>query len=105
MISLLDRMVVFGYHVRTSKYSRTYGGAMKTLTPTELRANIYQLLDEVLNTGVPLEIKKGDRKLRIIPVEKVDKFQNLVPRPGVIAGDPEELVQIRWENEVNLDLP
>jgi prevent-host-death family protein len=78
---------------------------MKTVTPTELRANIYQLLDEVLNTGIPLEIKKGDKKLRIVPVEKWDKFQNLIARPEAIAGDPEALVEINWENEVDLDLP
>lgn len=78
---------------------------MKTVTPTELRANIYNLLEEVLDTGVPLEIKKGDKKLRIVPVEKVDKLQHLPSRPEVIEGDPEELVEIGWENEVNLDLP
>ena len=78
---------------------------MKTVTPTELRTNIYNLLDEVLSTGLPLEIKKGDRSLRIVPVEKVDKLQNLVSQPHVILGDPEELVEIGWEDEVNLDLP
>jgi prevent-host-death family protein len=78
---------------------------MKTVTPTELRANIYKLLDEVLSTGVPLEIKKGAKKLRIVPVGKADKLQNLIARPGVIAGDPEGLVEISWENEVKLDLP
>lgn len=78
---------------------------MKTVTPTELRANIYHLLDEVLDTGVPLEIKKGDKKLRIVPVEKVDKLQNLTLKPEVIEGDPEELVAISWEDQVNLDLP
>ena len=78
---------------------------MKTVTPTELRANIYQLLDEVLETGVPLEVKKGDRLLRIAPVERVDKFQNLVERADVIVGDPDDLVLIHWEREVNLDLP
>jgi hypothetical protein len=78
---------------------------MKTVTPTELRANIYKLLQEVLNTGVPLEIKKGHKKLRIVPVEKGNKLQNLIARSEVIAGDPEELVKISWENEVNLDLP
>ncbi|MCD4722632.1 MAG: type II toxin-antitoxin system Phd/YefM family antitoxin [Desulfobacula sp.] len=30
---------------------------MKTITVTELRGNIYNLLDEVLNTGIPLEIR------------------------------------------------
>jgi len=78
---------------------------VKLITPTELRANLYRLLDEVLISGVPLEIKKGDRKLRITPVEKVDKFQNLISRPNVIRGDPEDLVLISWEHEVSLDLP
>ncbi|MBX2999638.1 MAG: type II toxin-antitoxin system Phd/YefM family antitoxin [Caldilineaceae bacterium] len=78
---------------------------MKTVTPTELRANIYNLLDEVLETGLPVEIKKGERRLRIVPVEKVDKFQNLVARPAVIQGDPEDLISIQWEDEVKLDLP
>jgi len=78
---------------------------MKTITPTELRANIYKLLDEVLRTGLPIEIKKGNRRLRLIPVEKNDKFQNLVSRPDVIQGDPDDLVALSWEEEVTLDLP
>lgn len=78
---------------------------MKTVTPTELRGNIYNLLEEVLNTKIPIEINKGGRKLRIIPVEKGDKFQNLIARADVIEGDPETLVDIHWENEVHLDLP
>jgi len=78
---------------------------MKTVTQTQLRADVYNLLDEVLKTGIPLEIKKGNKKLRIVPVEKVDKLQNLVPRPQVIIGDPDELVELSWEGEVDLDLP
>jgi hypothetical protein len=78
---------------------------MKSITPTELRANIYQLLDEVLKTGVPLKIRKGDRTLTIWPDEKKDKLQNLVDRPHAIQGDPEDLAHISWENEVSLDLP
>lgn len=78
---------------------------MKTVTPTELRANIYNLLEEVLTTGVPIEIKKGTQKLRIVPVDKVDKLQNLVVRPNVIQGDPQDLPDIHWEGVVQLDLP
>ncbi len=78
---------------------------MKTVSATELRTNIYQLLDEVLHSGLPIEVKRGERKLRIVPVEKADKFQNLVYRPDVIQGDPEELVTLSWEAEVSLDLP
>ncbi|NOY69750.1 MAG: type II toxin-antitoxin system Phd/YefM family antitoxin [Deltaproteobacteria bacterium] len=78
---------------------------MKTITITELRGNIYRLLDEVLNTGVPIEINKAGKKLRIVPVDKVDKLQNLESRPDVINGNPDDLVSISWEKEVNLDLP
>ena len=78
---------------------------MKKVTATELRANIYKLLDEVLATGAPLEIKKGDKRLRIVPVEKADKLQNLVARPEIIQGDPDDLVNISWEDEVVRDLP
>ncbi|MDZ7333268.1 MAG: type II toxin-antitoxin system Phd/YefM family antitoxin [candidate division KSB1 bacterium] len=78
---------------------------MKTISVTELRGNIYKILDEVLNTGIPIEINKGGKKLKIIPAEKVDKLQNLVSRPYVINGDPDDLVDISWEKEVNLDLP
>jgi prevent-host-death family protein len=78
---------------------------MKTVTPTQLRADIYNLLDEVLETGIPIEIRKGNKKLKIVPLESTDKFKNLIPRPEVITGDPEALVDISWEEEVNLDLP
>lgn len=75
---------------------------MKTVTTTELRANIYNLLEEVLATGIALEVKKGDRKLRIVPVEKPHKLDNLIARPETLQGDPDDLVSMQWE--VNLDL-
>ncbi len=75
---------------------------MKTISVTELRNNIYNLLEEVLTTGVPLEVKKGKRKLRIAPVEPVDKFADMEFQPDVINGDPEELVHIEWEYDIDL---
>lgn len=78
---------------------------MKSISVTELRGNIYKLLDEVLNTGVPIEIIRKGKKLTITPEENVDKLQNLISRPNVIKGNPEDLVNIHWEKEVNLDLP
>lgn len=78
---------------------------MKSVTPTQLRADIYNLLDEVLETGIPLEIRKGDKKLKIIPLEPVNKLNNLISRPEVINGNPEDLVNISWEDALNLDLP
>jgi prevent-host-death family protein len=78
---------------------------MKAITVTELRGNIYKLLDEVLRTGIPIEVKKGGKKLRIVPAEPSSKLQNLISRPDVINGNPEDIVHMTWEKEVHLDLP
>jgi prevent-host-death family protein len=78
---------------------------MKSVTSSKLQNNLDQLLDEILNTGTPLEVKRNGKRLRIIPVETVDKLQKLIHRPEAIIGDPDELVQISWEQETNLDLP
>jgi len=78
---------------------------MKSVTSSKLHNNLDQLLDEILNTGTPLEIERNGKRLRIIPVKTVDKLQKLIHRPEAIMGDPDELVQISWEQETNLDLP
>jgi len=78
---------------------------MIAVTPTELRSNIYKLLDEVLRTGIPIEVNKGEKTLRIVPVEKPSKLNNLQLRPDVIQGNPDNLVEVCWQEEVNLDLP
>ncbi|MEA3286624.1 MAG: type II toxin-antitoxin system Phd/YefM family antitoxin [Candidatus Marinimicrobia bacterium] len=78
---------------------------MKTITPTELRSNIYNLLDEILSTGIPIEVNKGGEKLRIVPIGKVDKLKNLISRDGVINGDSDDLAGVSWEKELSLDLP
>ncbi|CAD5924406.1 type II toxin-antitoxin system Phd/YefM family antitoxin [Planktothrix agardhii] len=53
---------------------------MKSVTPKELRGNLENLLDEILRTGIPLEIDRGGKRLCIVPVEKLEKLQNLVYR-------------------------
>lgn len=35
------------------------------ITASQLRQDVYRLLDHVLETGVPLEIERGGRRLRI----------------------------------------
>ena len=70
-----------------------------TVTASELRQNVYRLLDEVLTTGEPLEIERGGRRLRIIPVDAPAKLSRLSPHPGTIVGDPEEFVHLDWSSE------
>jgi prevent-host-death family protein len=68
------------------------------VTISTLRQNIYQLLDKVLETGIPMEVKRKGKILRIMPPEKADKLKNLKKR-DVINCDPEELVNIDWSSE------
>jgi antitoxin (DNA-binding transcriptional repressor) of toxin-antitoxin stability system len=61
------------------------------ITASELRQNIYRLLDQVLETGVPLEITRGDSMVRIVPVVAPRKLAQL-PMRNLFACDPDELV-------------
>jgi hypothetical protein len=77
------------------------------LTASKLRANVYRLLDEVLETGRPLEIERNGQVLVISPKEekkkKGSKLDNLPQRPGYIIGDPDELIHMDWSSEWNPD--
>jgi prevent-host-death family protein len=68
------------------------------VTVSELRQNIYRLLDQVLDTGVPLEIERKGKKLRIAPEEPRDKLDNL-KRRDCLVGDPEDIVHMDWSKE------
>ena len=72
---------------------------MKSVTSSKLQNNLDQLLDEILNTGKPLEIERNGKRLIISPVETVDKLQKLIYRPQAIIGDPDDLVQISWKRQ------
>lgn len=77
----------------------------KSITPSKLRQNIYRILDEILQTGIPVEIERKGKKLRIQPVEAVNKLDNLVERP-YLKVDPEEIVHLDWSQEWKFhDLP
>lgn len=65
------------------------------MTASQLRQNIYRLLDQVLDTGVPLEVERKGRKLRIVPEAPRDKLDNL-ERRDCLVGDPEDIVHVDW---------
>ena len=66
------------------------------VTASELRQNVYKLLDQVLETGLPLEIERHGRRLRVIAVEAAPKLDQLIGHENFIVGDPEEFVHIDW---------
>lgn len=64
-----------------------------------LRENIYRLLDQVLETGIPLEIERRGKKLRIVPADRRSKVDRVVGRPDFIVGDPDAVVHMDWSGE------
>jgi len=66
---------------------------------SRLRADLYRLLDRVLETGVPLEVERRGRRLKIVAADAPGRLANLVPDPSYLVGDPEELVHLDWSGE------
>lgn len=73
------------------------------ITASKLRANVYRLLDEVLESGRPLEIERKGKTLVIAPKEARSLWERLPRREGAIVGDPSDLVQMDWSSEWNPD--
>lgn len=66
---------------------------------SRLRSDLYRLLDGVLETGIPLDIERRGRRLRIVPAEGGGRLDNLVPDPDYLAVDPDEIVHMDWSGE------
>lgn len=66
-------------------------------TASRLRQDIYRILDEVLETGVPAEIERHGKVLRIVPPENTSKLDSLRPR-DYLNAEPEDVVEIDWSD-------
>lgn len=65
---------------------------MKKLTLTALRQQIFQIADEVLATGVPVEIERNGQLLLLSPEAKTTRVKALkLKRRKLIVGDAESL--------------
>lgn len=68
---------------------------------TKLRANLYKIVDQVIATGIPIEIERKGVIIKLVTVKKRSKLSNLRKHPGTLIGDPEKIVYIDWSNEWN----
>jgi hypothetical protein len=68
-------------------------------TDSRLRANLYRVLDRVLETGVPIEIERKGRVLRIETVSGEDRLARLRPHPEAIRDDLDSLIHVDWSGE------
>jgi len=69
----------------------------EAITPTELRKNLYRLLDQVLETGQPLRIDRGGQLILIIPATAHRRFGD-GPRLDCTPCTIDELASISWEH-------
>ena len=69
------------------------------ITASKLRDNVYRILDEVLDTGAPVEIMRRGRTLRIVSAEPRGRLSRLPTRSRYLRVDPEEIVDLDWSAE------
>lgn len=67
---------------------------MEILTLTALRQRLYEVVDRVIATGVPQEIERKGKRVKIVLEEgERDKFKNLKPHHTII-GNPDDIIHI-----------
>lgn len=66
------------------------------VTPSQLRADVYNLIDRVIETGEALEIERRGVVVRLVPPQERTWLDRLAVRDGVVVGDPEDLVHLDW---------
>jgi prevent-host-death family protein len=77
---------------------------MPPISVTALRQNLFKIIDQVLESGVPVEIERHGKKVLLTPLAPVSKLANL-KRRNVIVGDPDELTDLEvgeWHEPDNL---
>ena len=68
----------------------------KPMTVTELRKDIYRVLDDILESGVPQEVTRGSRTLMIVPAGGQRLRLADLPRREALNCTPDELVETSW---------
>jgi prevent-host-death family protein len=72
------------------------------LTASKLRENIYKILDQVAETGVPVEIVRKGKRLRLIADSPIDRKKTKLSRllaHDVMKCEPDEIIHMDWSEE------
>ena len=72
----------------------------ESISTTALRANLYRLLDQVLESGEPLRVKRGKRSLIIMPEDRGRRRDlSKLARREAITCTPDELIEAGFADE------
>ena len=70
------------------------------ITASKLRENIYRILDEVIDTGMPVEIIRKGTVVKLVPEKRISKLSRLKKRRGIsFVGDPDDIIKMDWSKE------
>jgi hypothetical protein len=69
------------------------------ISVTKLRANLYEIVDRVIETGMPVDIERKGERVRLERAKPKSKLQKLARNPNTIVGDPEDVVHMDWSSE------
>lgn len=70
---------------------------------TKLRANLFRLIDQVLETGAPLEIERHGKIVVLAPRSAPDRLSRLKAHPQAFDGDPDDVADIDWSSAWHAD--
>ncbi len=77
---------------------------MHAISLTSLRTQLFKMVNQVIETGIPGEIARNGHRLKIVLDETQGKLKNLKPHQSIV-GDPEELVKLKvdeWQETKDL---
>jgi antitoxin (DNA-binding transcriptional repressor) of toxin-antitoxin stability system len=68
------------------------------ITASKLRENVYRILDEAIETGVPVEVVRKGVILRIVPEKPLSRMDKLalLPKRDNFVGDVDDILGMDW---------
>ena len=68
------------------------------ITASKLRENVYKILDEAIETGIPVEVIRKGVVLKIVLDQPPSKLARLKKR-SLFVGDPDDIIGMDWSSE------
>jgi antitoxin (DNA-binding transcriptional repressor) of toxin-antitoxin stability system len=65
---------------------------------TQLRANLYKTLDEVIATGKPVRVERKGKVVLIVPESPI-KQQRVFKKRKLLVNPDEDITEIDWMSE------
>ncbi|MES2204269.1 MAG: type II toxin-antitoxin system Phd/YefM family antitoxin [Pseudomonadota bacterium] len=75
-----------------------------SISLTELRGKLYQLIDQTIATGIPIEIERKGHLLKISLENAPSKMDRLIKRSEIIAHENDDLIHADWMKNWDAEL-